>query len=125
MINEPIANSLAKYNRSREEYDYFECLECNTPIANPICPECVVKEFVMWLDKFPRVRGKGETIRQIKNILRENEKFEGNSGKCIECGEHNTFMCPHCFIMEISKIIRANIKDRRVSEEFFRMFHNA
>ena len=90
------------------------CIECQEAITNPICPDCIEKEVVAWLnDRYPTlipsVQGRGHDT--MMNWVTE----------CIVCGNKMS-LCGHCYTKEILSIIKLNNK-RQLEEDFVSAFN--
>lgn len=95
------------------------CLECKEEIFNPICPECLVKNIDIWLEKYPEV--KTAVLPAIKKALKQNKY--NNLTKCIVCGKKNVFECPYCFSHFVYKILKKATKNRNILKEYLEFFN--
>ena len=90
------------------------CIQCQEAITNPICPDCIEKEIIAWLnDKAPAL------IPSIEN--KGNESVTAWVTRCIVCN-NKMGLCGHCYTKDVVEIIRNN-KNRMLEEEFVNLFN--
>jgi|SRR3989344_5155786 len=89
------------------------CVLCGEVITNPICINCLEKEIEYWLmDKKPR------TISMIRYSTKNFNSYAHDVTNCVICG-NNMNVCPHCYVKEISSMIKSN----RLMKEFLVQFN--
>lgn len=105
---------------NEEDCNFYECLECNQAILNPIGPRCILKEVSTWFEnqKIPSKK----ILKEINNYLEKNKNFEEDSETCIKCGKKNVYVCPSCFINFISEILEKERVSNEIIAEFEKTF---
>lgn len=73
----------------------YECLECGEPITNPICPDCILKQFTIWIEQYPKLKKK--ILPGLKKFVKSSKEFKQDSQTCIVCYKNSTYLCPYCF----------------------------
>lgn len=100
---------------------YYECLECNEAIYNPICPDCLFKAFKQWIIKYPDLAEKVNP--KIRRFLRAHARFVDNSQTCIICANNNVYLCPYCFTDFILNLLRDAGAGDQVIREYLNFFN--
>jgi len=96
------------------------CLNCSEIIFNPICPECIAKEFSRWIESYPEMK----KARLMANKFAEKGKiFNGISQTCITCGNNNAYLCPYCFTEYLFGILKNVKADAKILSEFLLLFN--
>lgn len=101
------------------------CTSCIQPITNPICPSCLAEEVVIWL------RDKETSKNQIKRVREEFKRLIQTAEdipstiECIVCGCNKVSLCTYCFTLKVVRIMRANVSDDKVLEDFDEEFNTA
>ena len=99
----------------------YECLSCHESISNPICPSCILKEFEVWVEKYPRI--KKNVLPQLKKFLLGLNHFEHDSQTCVVCRKNSAYLCPYCFTEFILEILRENGTDKEVLKDYLQFFN--
>ncbi|MCK4997217.1 hypothetical protein KAS08_02840 [Candidatus Pacearchaeota archaeon] len=114
-----------KLNVAKQTY-YFEkehndCLSCGNDITHPLCPNCISKAFMQWLEKFPE---ESKEIKLKLNIfLRHHNSVNGKSKSCVVCGKNKTHICPYCFTEHLYNLVKEAGLGCRAMTEFLFMFN--
>ncbi len=99
------------------------CLECNEPIFNPICHECLSKEIREWIRGYKRNKKLKKIEKEVKKFIQENKKYGKNKTKCIKCCKKNVFICPYCFTELIYKKLKQLKIKKSLLSEFLVLFN--
>ncbi len=68
-----------------------QCLVCEQPITNPVCPQCLAEEMKEWLrDYRPEETGLFDVV-----------SVPGSDVQCIRCGQPFS-VCAHCYARDVS-----------------------
>jgi hypothetical protein len=104
-------------NYSTASESEYLCSLCFEPITNPICPDCLTKELVVWLKDYPRLSNR------LLNRVRSKLKPSKENCECIFCHNSDYSICPYCF----TEIVLEELEKEKVSKpiilEFLRYFN--
>ena len=94
-------------------------MECREIIYNPLCPRCISKEIMQWLD--------GKSINQkiqqeLSNYLLKNEGY-GEGVRCIICKNNYVDICPYCLTEHVYEFLKRIKANREILNEFFEFFN--
>jgi hypothetical protein len=117
-MNKKMNASVQAYNNS--EIKHNDCLSCHEAIFNPICPECILKQFRSWTKIHPGLK-KVEQI--IVNFVNKHRIFNKNSQTCITCKKHSSYLCPYCFTEYIFNLLKKARLSRALIGEFLFLFN--
>jgi len=102
-----------------------DCLSCREPIYNPLCPDCISREFKVWISKYPE-EIKEEILSSLSKFLEDNSYLKGSSHKCIACGRNNVYLCPYCFTEFLFNLLKKS-KSTKINKtllgEFLMLFN--
>ena len=111
-------NSHADLERER----FYECLECDESVSNPLCPICMTQEIDAWLASYPsEIRNK--IIKQLKDYVKKTHNIKGESTKCITCNKKTASLCPYCFTSYAYKELKKLKVARMILKEFLQFFN--
>ena len=99
------------------------CIECNEVIYNPICHECLAKEFIEWLSQNKGNKKLIKVGKEIQKFLKQNKKLNKGYSKCISCNRENVFLCPYCFTEYIYKKLKELKVGKKLLGEFITLFN--
>jgi len=100
---------------------FYECLECGEPVTNPICPECLFKEFAVWVAKYPRIQRK--VVPVLKKFLKVRKNFEEDSQTCVVCKNNSAYLCPYCFTEFVLDVLKESGADEIVIKDYLEFFN--
>ena len=103
------------------EKEHNDCLSCGEDITHPLCPACISKAFIQWLEKFPN--DYWEVKYKVDIYLRHHNLIQGKSKSCITCKTHKTHVCPYCFTEHLYNLIKEAGLGVRAMTEFLFMFN--
>jgi len=102
------------------ELKHKDCLNCGEAIFNPICPECILKQFNQWIMTHPSL----EKVKDnIEEFIFRNRKFSNNSQKCITCHKNSSYLCPYCFTEHIYNLLKKARMANVILAEFLMLFN--
>ncbi len=90
------------------------CVECDEPITNPVCPECLEQSVKSWL-----VGVRPQLIKRLEGAAKDAGYAQGFT-RCVRCHKEMS-VCPHCFSNSVLEFIRAE-KTPELEEEFIIFF---
>ncbi len=95
-------------NKMKQITAEARCIQCDEPITNPICPDCLAKQMRAWLSEI------------APSLSKEISGF-GMDGEiaCIFCG-NSMSICAHCFSKDIYEQLKE--KDAKIAREFMSRF---
>lgn len=103
------------------EIEHSQCLDCGDEIIHPLCPYCVARAFLQWLEKFPK---EYDGIRvKVERFLRGHFNMKHKSKSCVSCGKNRTYVCPRCFTEYLYSLIKEAGLGVRAMTEFLFMFN--
>ena len=105
--------------KSQELDGFIGCLECNKHIINPICPECVNKEFEQFLESYPKLK---HLKKQSEKYLEKHKSFCNNFETCIKCNKNSVYMCMPCFSKVLFQLVKES-GNKKAIEEFKEIFN--
>ena len=82
-----------------------KCLICNEAITNPVCPDCLERQVMYWVnEKQPSL------VRVLKRVGDSVKTFDVDNTHCIIC-KRSMNICPHCYCLEIYQWLKDNETD--------------
>ena len=100
---------------------FYDCLECGEPVTNPICPDCLFREFEVWVAKYPRIGRK--VVKRLKKFLSIRENFEEDSQTCVVCKNNSAYLCPYCFTDFVLSVLRDAGASEIVIRDYLEFFN--
>ena len=105
-----------------EQERFYECLECNEAITNPLCPLCLTKQIDVWLSSYPsEIRKK--LIGNVKDYVEKANNIAGKSSGCIACNKPTGSLCPYCFTNHVFDELKRLKVSRVILKEFLQFFN--
>ena len=111
------------FEQKNAQYECLECLECNRAIHNPLCPECISREFEQWIEDYPLLKKK--VMPELRKFLKNHEKFKEDCAICVKCNNKSVYMCMPCFADVLYGFLEENKASKKIKEEFLEMFNFA
>lgn len=107
----------------REEIDFKNinnnCLSCGEDIKHPLCPNCISKGFMQWVQKFPE---SSQLRNTLNTFMRHHNSIKGKSKRCVSCGR-DVHICPYCFTSYLYELVKEAGLGPRAMSEFLFMFN--
>ncbi len=104
-----------------EEERFYECLECDEPVTNPLCPDCLKIELQAWLTNYPNLGQK--LLPKLNQYLNQLKKLTKDTTQCIHCNKKATSLCPYCFTeYTLNELKRLKI-NKQILKEFLQFFN--
>ncbi|MBT3643013.1 hypothetical protein HN876_03335 [archaeon] len=118
-------NNATKRASSFEKETHYSCLSCSEIIHNPLCHECIAKEYFEWIKRIPKNEfDKSFNLRRsLKLFLEKHSMLEKNSLRCVSCNEPRTNLCPYCFTEILHKMTKEAGAGVKILSEFLFMFN--
>jgi hypothetical protein len=91
------------------------CFVCQEAIFNPICPSCLKKEVIVWLEKT-----NPSLIKEMEESLSFFRESKQNDVSCILCKRY-TDTCPYCFTEYVYNLLKERHPD--LVESFLTLFN--
>lgn len=104
-----------------EEERYYECVECDEAIFNPLCPDCLSIEIEAWLTNYPDLKKK--LIPKMKDYVRYLSRIKRDSTMCVHCYKKTASLCPYCFTKFVFDELQELSVSKQIIKEFFRFFN--
>jgi len=102
------------------ESNHLDCLECGESIFNPICPECILRQFRSWIKVHP---GLAIVEREISHFVKNHSLFNHSSQTCIACKKQSSYLCPYCFTKYIYDLLKQAKLSKAILGEFLFLFN--
>lgn len=98
------------------------CVECLHNITNPICTECMFKDFKRWVadldisgaQKFLIVGLARKEIMKVDSL---------NDERCILCGHENLTICSYCFFIKMARVLKKVEVGSMALANFYKIFN--
>lgn len=101
---------------------FYECLECDEAVSNPLCPMCLTRQIDAWLSSYPsEIRKK--IVGNIKEYVEKANNIAGESTKCIVCNKKTASLCPYCFTNHVLDELKRLRVARLILKEFLQFFN--
>ena len=101
---------------------FWECLECNEPISNPLCPVCLTKQVEVWLSSYPSdIQNK--IIGDISGYVKKTNNLVENKVRCVVCNKKEASLCPYCFTNYVFNLLKRLKVHRTILKEFLMFFN--
>lgn len=105
---------------SNSEFNHNDCLNCGESIFNPICPECILRQFRSWIKVYPALANIEKNITHFVNC---HKTFASKSQRCITCNKHSSYLCPYCFTEYIYNLLKQAKLSKLILGEFLFLFN--
>lgn len=102
---------------------FYECLECNEAIFNPICPSCLAVEIEAWLSSYPDKKLRDKILFKIRAYLEKTQNLVGKSVQCVACKHKRASLCPYCFTNNVFNILKDMKVNKIMLREFLQFFN--
>ena len=117
------ANFLTGFEREQfqglnREYD---CKQCNQPITNPVCHDCLSKQVMAWLSFYPNVRKK--MLPKLKKYVKDVNNIALSGINCASCAKKKAALCPYCFTEGIFNMLKKSNIDKMIIMDFLSIFN--
>lgn len=106
-----------------ERERFYECLDCNEPTSNPLCPICLTTQIQVWLSSYPDRHLTNKILEKIKKYVEKTNNLESSYTKCVACGRQRASLCPYCFTNYIFNLLKSMKVNRIVLKEFLQFFN--
>ena len=106
-----------------ERERFYECLDCNEPTSNPLCPSCLTLQIEAWLSSLSSYPLKNEILKEIKDYVKKTNNLAGNSTVCVSCGKPRASLCPYCFTNYVFNLLKRIKANRIILKEFLQFFN--
>ncbi len=104
--------------------NFNDCIVCQEPIINPICPDCLSEQLKVWLSTYSdlskRVMPK---IQEYLNEIHFKEDAFQNLTTCVSCRNKKAAICPYCFTEFVFNLLKKLDVDKRILLEYLRFFN--
>lgn len=111
-------NSHAGFERER----FYECLECQEPVSNPLCHICLAKQVDAWLSNYPsEIRNR--IIGNLKGYVKKTRNIDVEALRCIACNKKTAALCPYCFTNHVFNELKKMKVARMILKEFLQFFN--
>ncbi len=100
---------------------FYECLECDEAIFNPICPDCLLREIDSWIIKYPKLKRK--IVPKLKKYIQSLKKLSKSSTQCIACNKKRASLCTFCFTDFVFKKLKQLHASKTAQKEFLVFFN--
>ena len=102
---------------------FYECVNCQEAIFNPICPVCLTTQLEAWLSSISSYPLKKKLIEKIKKYVERTDNLAGETTKCIACGNPRASLCPYCFTNYVFNVLKEMNVSREIIKEFLQFFN--
>jgi hypothetical protein len=103
------------------EKELTDCLSCGNDITHPLCPNCISKAFIQWLEKFPK--DYSDVKSKLDVFLKHHNSIPEKSKSCVACGKKKTHICPYCFTEHLYNLVKEAGLGVRAMTEFLFIFN--
>ena len=101
---------------------FYECLECDEAVSNPLCPLCLTRQIDVWLSSYPSEIRK-QILGNIREYVKKTNNIAGKSTRCIACGKATGSLCPYCFTNYVFNELKKLKVSRVILKEFLQFFN--
>lgn len=113
----------------------ISCVKCNYAVTEPLCAHCIINEVKIWFyNKNINQRIIRNIHKKLKNLSQKVESLDyvippfeddedENTMRCIKCSKEMHLMCFYCVNHEASKIVKSNIINNILKENFEESFN--
>ena len=98
-----------------------DCLECGFEIHQPLCPDCISRQFRAWVAQHPKIEKKA--LAHLKKFMKQHRKIKGEYYRCVCCGAKKVNVCPYCFTSFLHDLLKLEKASQKVIGEFLFLFN--
>lgn len=109
--------AIQTYNLEKERHN--DCLSCGEDIRHPICPNCISKAFIQWIQKFPEHK---KVVEELESFIHKHNHIKGKSKSCVSCSGE-VHICPYCFTNYLYKLMKELRMEAKIMSEFLFLFN--
>ena len=112
---------MIRHNPFASQERFYECLECNEAITNPLCPVCLTTQIEAWLSQYPNIRKR--LIPKLLDYIKKTKNLEEDTVRCIACNKKRASICPYCFTSFVFNLLREEKAHNTILKEFLQFFN--
>jgi len=102
---------------------FYECLDCQEAVFNPLCPACLTTQIEAWLSSLSSYPLKNKILTRIREYVEKTNNLSGKSTRCVSCGKPRASICPYCFTNYVFNLLKRMRTNRIILKEFLQFFN--